>query len=94
MENTMTNEAMELATDDIVIEAAEEIVACNDIDLMKVGKGIGVLALLVGGGYLLVKKGIPFAKKLLKKDEAEVINCTADDYAEAVEAEVELEDEE
>lgn len=94
---TMTNETMEMVTEntDVVIEAADAIVAGNDIDLLKVGKGLGIAVLVVGGGYLLVKKGIPAIKKFFNKDEAEMVECGSEDYTEAVsEDEVGVVDEE
>lgn len=95
---TMTNETMEMVADnsDMVIEAAEAIVEGNDIDLTKFGKGLGLAVLAVGGGYLLVTKGIPAIKKFLKKEEVVTVE-PASDYKEAIDetdVEVEVESEE
>ena len=83
---TMTNEAMEMVTEntDVVIEAADAIVAGNDIDLLKFGKKAVVVALVVGAGCLLIKKGIPAFKNFMNKGKTETVDTESEDYVEAI----------
>ena len=85
----VTEETMEMVVDNgvEVIQAAEDIVSGNDINLGKVGKGAAV-AVVVGtvlwAGY---KYGVPFVKKLIKKDKPETVDCESEEYAEAIDEE-------
>lgn len=97
MENTMTNEVMEMVEDVDVIEVAEQYVP--EIGVMDIVKGAGKFAgigLAIYGGFRLVKDVIIPGVQRKKNPETEMVGCDAcDDYTEAIdEADVDVEDEE
>jgi hypothetical protein len=97
MENTMTNEVMEMVEDVDVIEVAEQYVP--EIGVMDIVKGAGKFAgigLAIYGGFRLVKDVIIPGVQRKKNPETEMVDCDAcDDYTEAIdEADVDVEDEE
>lgn len=86
MENTMTNEVMEMVEDVDVIEVAEQYVP--KFDFIGFAKGCGKVGVALCAGYgvykLVTDVIIPAAQNSKKSENETVDYDTCDDYAESI----------